>query len=163
MDYGIYWQSAHNHYSCSKVNSSGILTCSLSGLIFIYFSFGVLILFLFLILLTFMSYFISFSFGVYFFFLIFSFLSPLIFLLGLLPSFHFLFSNMGKQLAKSKVCTYLQDYQSQFKIYEPYYYRTLTSCTTVHCAAVASALRCSRNERCYPLHCLLHHSSVPSE
>ena len=33
---------------------------------------------------------------------------------------------MGKQLAESKVCTYLQDYQSQFKIYEPYYYRTLT-------------------------------------
>ena len=36
------------------------------------------------------------------------------------------FQNMGKQLAESKVCTYLQDYQSQFKNYEPYYYRTLT-------------------------------------
>ena len=33
---------------------------------------------------------------------------------------------MGKQLAESKICTYLQDYQSQFKNYEPYYYRTLT-------------------------------------
>ena len=56
------------------------------------------------------------------------FLSPLIFLLGLFTLFfHFLlFSNMRKQLAESKVCTYLQYYQSQFKIYEPYYYRTLT-------------------------------------
>ena len=67
-----------------------------------------------------------FSFGVYIF------LSPLIFLLGLFTLFlAFLlffsfFQNMGKQLVESKVCTYLQDYQSQFKIYEPYYYRTLT-------------------------------------
>ena len=85
-----------------KVNSSGILTCSLSGLIFI-----------------------SFSFGVYLF------LSHLIILLGLFTLFYFLlffiFQNMGKQLAESKVCTYLQDYHSQFKNYESYYYRTLTS------------------------------------
>ena len=65
-----------------------------------------------------------FSFGVYIF------LSPLIFLLGLFTLFFifflfFIFQNMGKQLAESKVCTYLQDYQSQFKIYEPYHYKTL--------------------------------------
>ena len=36
----------------------------------------------------------------------------------LLLFFHF-FQNMGKQLAESKVCTYLQDYQSQFKIMNP--------------------------------------------
>ena len=58
----------------------------------------------------------------YFFFLLgyIFFLSPLIIILGLLPSFlfllFFLFQNMGKRLAESKVCTYLQDYQIQFKI-----------------------------------------------
>ena len=99
-------KDAHNHLFVVKVTSSGILTC-----------------------ITFMSYSYLFLFGVHFCILFYPFLlSPLIFLLGFLPSFHFLlFSNMRKQLAESKVCTYLQDYQSQFKNYEPYYYRTLTS------------------------------------
>ena len=76
-------------------------------------------------LLTFRSYFISFFFwGLYFsksFDLYFRTFYPIfVFLLFLI------FQNMGKQLTESKLCTYLQDYQSQFKIYEPYYYRTLT-------------------------------------
>ena len=97
-----FWDNMHIiNILAVKVNGSGILTCSLSALIFI-----------------------SFSFRVYLF------LSPLIFLLGLFILFYFLlffiFQNMGKQLAESKVCTYLQDYHSQFKNYESYYYRTLT-------------------------------------
>ena len=60
-----------------KVNSSGILTCSLSGLIFI-------------------SFFLC---GLFF-------LSPLIILLGFYPLFNFLlffiFQNMGKQLEKAR-------------------------------------------------------------
>ena len=107
MDYGILNNLHIIIILVVKVNSSGILTCSLLCLILSLFSFGV----------HFYSFFI------------FSFLSPLIFLLGLLLSFHFfliIFSNMRKQLVESKVCTYLQDYQIQFKNYEPYYYRTLT-------------------------------------
>ena len=103
MDYSIYWHFAHNHYSCSKIKSSGIWTCSLSGLISSLFSFGVYI-----------------------------FLNPLIFLLGLITLFlafllffHF-FKIWENKLHKSKVCTYLQDYKSQFKNYESNYYRTLT-------------------------------------
>ena len=63
-----------------------------------------------------------------FYFGVYIFLSPLIFRFRTFTLFfHFLlFSNMGKQLAESKVCTYLQDYQSQLKNYESYYYRTLT-------------------------------------
>ena len=81
-----------------KVNSSGILTCSLLCIILFYFSFRV--------------YIFSKSFDA-------SFRNFTLF-------FHILlFSNMGKQVAESKVCKYLQDYQSQFKIYEPSYYRTL--------------------------------------
>ena len=84
-----------------KVNSSGILTFSLSCLILSLFSLGVY--------LFSKSFDISFrAFTLFPFFII----------------FHF--QNMGKQLAESKVCTYLQDYQSQFKNYESYYYRTLT-------------------------------------
>ena len=69
-------------YLTEKVKSSGILTCSLSCLIFIFFFWGLYIC-----------------------------LSPLIFLLGLFTLFlvfcYFsFFQNMGKQIAESKVCTY---------------------------------------------------------
>ena len=92
MDYGILNNLHIIIILAVKVNSSGTLTRSFSDLIFISFFFW----------------------GLFF-------LSPLIFILGLLPYFHFFiifhFQNMGKQLAESKVCTYLQDYQSQFKNY----------------------------------------------
>ena len=90
-----------------KLNRSGILTFSLSCLIFISFFFWGLFFF-------------------FFFDLFFSKSFDLSFRTFTLFSFIYLFSNMGKKLAESKVCTYLQDCQSQFKNYEPYYYRTLT-------------------------------------
>ena len=70
-------------------------------------------------------FFISFFFwGLYF-------LSPLIFLLGdftLFFIFYYFsfFQNMGKQLAKIKVCTIYKTIKVNSKFYEPYYYRTLT-------------------------------------
>ena len=102
MDYGIYWHSTIIIYLTAKVKTSGIWTCSLSCLIFIFFFWGL---------------YFSKSFDISFrnFYHLFDLLLLLLF-----------FQNMGKQLAESKVCTYLHDYQSQLKNYESYIYRTLT-------------------------------------
>ena len=93
---------AHNHYSCSKSKSSGIWTCSLSGLILSLFSFGVYI-----------------------------FQSPLIFLLGLFTLFltfyyFFIFSKYGKTTCRKQGMYIFTILSKSIQNYESYYYRTLT-------------------------------------
>ena len=112
-NHGLWYfkQDTHNHFIFAvKVNISGIFACitfmSYSYLFFFFWS-----IFILFDLFLFKSFDLSFR----------TFLPSV----WILLFFHF-FLNMGKQIAESKVCTYLKYYQKSIPNYESYTYRTLT-------------------------------------